>query len=445
MFIIFKYFGTDGIRGIVYDFITPELAFKVGRAIGVVFKNQNKSTRIVVSKDTRESGDMLVFALCSGVMSAGCDTILVDILPTPAVSFLTRKYGAEAGVMISASHNAPEYNGIKIFSSSGKKLTESEQLSIENEIINPSVLKENGFGRIIDEKNAFLDYADFLDCLGESLEGLTICLDVAHGAAYRIAPYIFGRLGAKVITDNDTPNGKLINVECGATCPKRISTMVTENNADFGFAFDGDADRIICADKKGNILDGDTILYVFALDYLKKDKLLQRTVVGTVCSNLGMELSLKAHGIKLVRTAVGDENIIECLNANGYILGGEQAGHIIFNDYHGTGDGILAAVLLSGIAKAENKCMSALTQGLKHVPKKELNFRVTEKQKQEIAEHPALAELVRSATRYMRKGRVVARPSGTENLFRVLLECENLKKLKNTEKRFKEFLSKFSG
>ena len=351
-----KYFGTDGVRGIAYLELTCDLAYKLGRAGGYVLTEGKEKFNVIVGKDTRVSGDMLEAALISGLMSVGCDVISVGIMPTPGVAYLTKKYGADCGVVISASHNPVEYNGIKFFNSEGYKLDDEIELKIEQYIddinkVDYNPIKENVGKKIyINEPNR--DYIDYLKSIIDvDFTGMKIALDCANGASYEIAPTVFKELGAEVFVINNEPNGNNINDKCGSTSPEKLQELVKTKKADIGLAYDGDADRLIAVDENGTIVDGDHIMILSAIYLKKHNKLNNNTLVVTVMSNIGLVIAAKENGINLATTSVGDRYVLEEMLKNNYNLGGEQSGHMIFTDYNTTRYGILSSLILAKTVK----------------------------------------------------------------------------------------------
>lgn len=423
-----KYFGTDGVRGIANTELSPSMAFKLGRAGGYVLAENKEKVKVVVGRDTRISGDMLEAALISGLMSVGCDVITVGIIPTPGVAYLTRKYEVDCGVVISASHNPVEYNGIKFFNKSGFKLDDSIELEIEKYIDNMDLIDVNPTGDMVGRKifdhEAIRHYADYLKSkIDVSLEGVKCVLDCANGAAYRVAPMVFEELGAEVIAINAQPDGTNINDKCGSTHPEGLQKKVIEVGADIGLAYDGDADRLIAVDEKGNLVDGDKIMVLGAIDMKKKGKLVKDTLVVTVMSNIGLTIAAKEHGINLATTAVGDRYVLEEMKKSGYVLGGEQSGHLVFLEYNTTGDGTMSSLVLTQIMVEEKKAMSELASVMDQYPQVLENVKVKNEFKNSYMDFKEIAdEIVRIEKEMDGKGRVLIRPSGTEPLVRVMLE-----------------------
>jgi len=445
-----KLFGTDGIRGIANKDLTPELAFKVGK-VGAFVLGKEKNGKIVVGKDTRKSGDMLEAALTAGILSMGVDVVELGVVPTPAVAYLTRKYEALAGVVISASHNPIEYNGIKFFNSNGFKLNdkieeEMEKIILENEEISSRPIKGD-IGKIIWGKEAYRDYMEYLKTtIDIDLSGVKVAVDCGNGALSKIAPELLKEMGADIIVVNDKPNGVNINLKCGSTNPDIIKTLVLETKADIGLSFDGDADRIIAVDEMGNIMDGDHILAVCGTELYKQNKLKNSTIVGTIMTNMGLDLYLKENGMNIVKTQVGDRYVIEEMLNSGYNLGGEQSGHIIFLDYNTTGDGLLTGLQLMQIMKKTGKKMSELNNLISSLPQVLINAKVKEELKHSYLEDNEIKKEVEKIEEYFHgEGRVVIRPSGTEPLVRVMIEGKDKNIIENKAKELAEFVEKKLG
>jgi len=427
-------FGTDGLRGQVNEYpMQPELVLRLGLAAGKYFTNGNMNPRVVIGKDTRLSGYVFETALTSGLCAAGMNVYQVGPMPTPAISFLTKNMRADLGVVISASHNPFMDNGIKFFDGNGFKLTDRVEQEISKmvtssdttwnspapEEIGRAYKIQDGPGRyVVSLKNSVPPELD--------LEGMTIVLDCAHGAAYRVAPLVFQELGAKVIPLGAEPNGTNINQDCGSLHPEQVREKVLETNADLGIALDGDADRVILVDEKGSIFDGDQVMAIFAQDYMDKDQLPDRKLVATVMSNMALEVFMRERKGELIRTPVGDRNVAEAMRQNGTILGGEQSGHIIFLNYSTTGDGILAALQLLKVMRERQRHASELAGMLELFPQKMVNVRV--KSKIPFEQSPDLQDSVQKAEQELGdNGRVLLRYSGTESVARVMVEGENVK------------------
>jgi len=432
-----KYFGTDGIRGIANEDLTSELAYNVGRAGGFYLsKNIKKGkARVILGSDTRISKDMLEGALISGLNSVGVDVINVGIIPTPGVAYLTRELEADGGIVVSASHNPVEYNGIKFFSSKGYKLDPKEEEEIELIIDKVDIRPiKDKIGKKIESKEAINQYIEYIKETSEiNLEGLKIALDCGNGAAFKAAPEIFNHLGAEVYVANAYPNGLNINVNCGSTCPQEIISLVKETKADIGLSFDGDADRVIAVDEKGSIIDGDKIMASLALEFKEENKLKNNTLVATLMSNLGLDLFLEENEINIEKTSVGDRNVLEEMRKNNYIIGGEQSGHIILLDYNTTGDGMLTGVKLAEILKKRGIKSSDLASGLNKLPQTLKNAKVKENKKHKYSKDKVIAEEIKIIeNEFSGKGRVYVRPSGTEPLVRVMIEGEDQEKIEKS-------------
>ena len=423
-----KYFGTDGVRGVANKELTCDLAYKLGRAGGYVLTNNEYKVKVVVGKDTRQSGDMLEAALIAGLMSVGCDVITVGVIPTPGVAYLTRKYGAECGVVISASHNPIEDNGIKFFNKDGFKLDDEIELKIEEYIDNMEKIAYNPIGNEvgvrIHKHTAAQDYVDYLKSIVDTdLTGLKVVLDCANGAAYKVAPEVFRELGAEVIAMNVTPDGENINHKCGSTHPEGLQKVVVEHNADLGLAYDGDADRLIAVDETGTIVDGDHIMILGAVYLKKQNKLANDTLVVTTMSNIGLHVAAKEYGIDLAITDVGDRYVIEEMKKSGHNLGGEQSGHMIFLDYNTTGDGTLSSLIVSKIVKEDGKTLSEQSALMTTYPQVLINVDVRNEVKNKFMENDEIRTEIEKLEKLMAgTGRVLIRPSGTQPLVRVMLE-----------------------
>lgn len=426
-----KYFGTDGIRGVANEELTCELAYKLGRAAGYVLNKCNNKFKVLIGKDTRISSDMLESALASGIMSVGGDVVSLGVIPTPGVSYLTKKYNADFGIVISASHNPYEYNGIKFFNNKGFKLTDEIELEIEKYIDNQDLIDcefdAKRIGKSIIEENATRDYASYLEeIVGTSFKGLNIVLDCANGAAYKIAPKVFEELGANVTVINNEPNGININVECGSTHTKTLRETVKKLNADLGLAYDGDADRLIAVDENGEEVNGDYILLICANLLKKENKLRDDSLVVTVMSNLGLHIAAKELGINIHQTKVGDRYVLEKMKEEHYSLGGEQSGHMIFLDYNTTGDGVLSSLFLVDAIVKENKKLSELKNIMTEYPQVLINAKVKNEHKTTYMNDLEIKTKIEDIEKELDgRGRVLIRPSGTEPLVRVMLEGED--------------------
>jgi len=426
-----RLFGTDGVRGIANKELTCELAYKIGRAGAFILSKEKQETKIVVGMDTRISGDMLEAALVAGICSTGADVISVGIVPTPAVAYLTRAYKADAGVVISASHNPVEYNGIKFFNSQGYKLKDEIEEEIENIVLDgkDTFLNPTGenVGKKINVSNAVREYTDYIKkSITTDFKGLKIAIDCGNGAAYQAAPMLIRELGADIEVIHNAPTGININVNCGSTRPEEVQQLVLKTKADIGIAFDGDADRLIAVDEKGRIVDGDHVMAICGLHLKEKGKLNKDTVVATVMSNMGLDMCLKAENINTVKTKVGDRYVIEEMLKEGYSLGGEQSGHIIFLDHNTTGDGLLTALQLISVIKESGKKLSELADVMTTLPQVLINAKVSSDKKNKYLEDEVIkSEIKKLEDRFHGEGRVLIRPSGTEPLVRVMIEGKN--------------------
>jgi phosphoglucosamine mutase len=425
-----KLFGTDGIRGLANEFpMTTDLALKVGCGTAHIFKSRHRRPKIIIGKDTRLSGYMIEYAITAGICSMGVDALLVGPLPTPGIAFITGSMRADAGIVISASHNPHEYNGIKIFGSDGYKLPDEMERHMEElidsgeiERLERPVAADIGRARRIDDaQGRYIVYLKNTFPRAQTLEGVKLVIDCAHGAAYRVAPTVFEELGADVILTGDRPNGRNINSECGALHPEHMAALVREHGAQAGFALDGDADRVIFADEKGEILDGDQLMAICATHYLKHDLLREKTVVATIMSNLGFEVALQRQGATLERTPVGDRYVVERMRQQNFNLGGEQSGHLIFLDHSTTGDGTLSALQILAVMLIENRPLSELKTVMERYPQKLINVPVAQGKRMDgIPELKTLHQLL--CERLGSAGRMVIRPSGTEPVIRVMVE-----------------------
>jgi len=427
-----KLFGTDGVRGVanVYP-MTSEMAMQLGRAAAYIFKNGHRRHRIVIGKDTRLSGYMIENALMAGICSMGVDVLQVGPLPTPGIAYITSSMRADAGVVISASHNPFQDNGIKFFFKDGFKLPDDMELKMEELIFSKKIDSlrpiatevgkayriEDAIGRyVVFLKSAFPKELD--------LSGMKIVLDCANGAAYKVAPAVLSELGAEVIPFGVKPDGTNINAGCGSLHPEIISEAVKEHRADLGIALDGDADRVIFVDEFGNEVDGDHIMAICASDMLKQKKLRKSTVVATVMSNMGLDIAIKKAGGKVIKTAVGDRYVVEEMRKGGYNLGGEQSGHMIFLDHNTTGDGTLTALQILAIMRRNGKTLSELAQVMIPLPQVLVNVRIPEKK--DIMTVPEIAALVNDVERKLGdEGRILIRYSGTEPLLRIMMEGQD--------------------
>lgn len=427
-----RLFGTDGVRGVANESLTCELAVKIGQAAAAVLGgNQKKRPLVAVGMDTRISSDMLAGAISAGLCSSGADVLSLGVIPTPAVAYLVRKYHADAGVVISASHNSAEFNGIKIFSANGYKLPDELEEKIEDMILGDQKIHGDiigaDVGRIIPAENAHKDYVDYLrQTVSHTLDGLKIAIDCANGAASTTAPMLFEQLGAECHILNADPNGVNINDNCGSTHMESLRKYVLNNSMDAGIAFDGDADRCLCIDEKGNEVDGDFIMAICASDMKKHGKLKKDTVIGTVMTNLGFIKFCQANGINFIPTKVGDRYVLEEMLLEDYKLGGEQSGHVIFSDCATTGDGELTALRVLSVMYRESEKLSVLASVMKKYPQVMVNVKVSPEGKINFYTDSKVKKAIEKAKASLGdSGRVVVRVSGTEPLIRVMAEGEN--------------------
>jgi phosphoglucosamine mutase len=422
-------FGTDGIRGVANVHpMTGELAMRLGRAIGYLVRNGPHRHKIVIGKDTRLSGYMLEHALACGIESMGVDVYLTGPLPTPAISFITQSMRADAGAVISASHNPYQDNGIKFFSRDGFKLPDEmelklEQLVLEQRIdhLRPTAQRVGKAFKIDDAGGRYIVYAKNIFPKELTLEGITVVVDCANGAAYKVAPSVFEELGAKVVRLGDRPDGKNINAKCGAMHPEAMCKAVVRHKAHLGLALDGDADRLIVADEQGRVVDGDAIMAICARELIARKALPKKTIVATVMSNMGLEKSLAEVGGKVVRTKVGDRYVVEEMRRSGYAFGGEQSGHLVFLDHATTGDGTIAALNLLAVMAKTGRRASELASVMQVFPQTQLNLVV--RSKPNLQTLPGVVKAIAAVEKALgRDGRVLVRYSGTETKVRVLIE-----------------------
>ena len=418
------YFGTDGIRGIVNNDLTEQIAEMVGNALA----RKKKKAKILIGRDTRVSGSFLLVAIATGALKGGADVVDVGVLPTPAISFLVKNKKFDYGVVVSASHNPKEYNGIKIFNSEGKKLSEKEESELERFFACPqtySSLKVGGFKSSPNLKNAYIKY---LKSISQNLNGLKVVLDCSNGASYFTAPKIFKSLGADVVKTACSNNGKKINENCGSTHIENLKNKVLKERADVGFAFDGDADRIIAVDEKGDVFDGDKILYILAVQLHEKGLLNGDTIVGTSHTNTGLLIALNKKKINLIRTDIGDKYVIDAMEKMNLSLGGEQSGHIIIKPFLPTGDGVLSALQIAGIMKTKNKSLSELFDA-KLLP--QINKNIVVEDKLKVLNNEKLSQSVLQISNEIAPvGRIFVRASGTEPKIRVMIEHPDEEKAK---------------
>jgi len=431
-----KLFGTDGVRGVAnQDPMTSEMAMRIGRAAAHVFRDSARRHRIVIGKDTRLSGYMIESALTSGLCSMGMDVLLVGPVPTPGIAFLTRSLRADAGVVISASHNPYEDNGIKFFGRDGFKLPDDIERKMEELIfsgaidsVRPTAAEIGKAFRIDDAIGRYNEFVKSSVPRGMDLSGLRVVVDSANGAAYKIGPRILMELGADVISLYDQPNGMNINQGCGSLHPEVISRAVVANKARVGIAFDGDADRLILCDEQGAVVNGDAVMAICALQMIQEGRLKRNTLVATVMSNLGLELVLQKAGGTLVRTAVGDRSVMERMIEGGYNLGGEQSGHLIFLDHNTTGDGLISALQVLSIIKQTGKPLSELAACMKNYPQVLVNVKV--KDRKDLASVPEISKRMQEIEQKLDgTGRLLVRYSGTEPKVRVMIEGEDQREI----------------
>lgn len=427
-----RLFGTDGVRGIANKELTPELAMNLGRAAATVLAvNSRRRPLFVVGMDTRISSEMLSNAITAGLCSVGADVLILGVVPTPAVAYLIGKYKADAGIMISASHNSAEFNGIKMFSGDGYKLPDVLEEQIEeivlNEIKSSEALIGGDVGKVTYMNSAIKDYVDHLkSTVPNSLDGLKIAVDCANGSASVVAEELMKQLGADATILYDKPDGININEGCGSTHIENLSKYVVENKMDLGVAFDGDADRCLCVDENGELIDGDQVMAICSLDMKERGRLAKNTVIGTILTNLGFIKYCEANGINFIATKVGDKFVLEEMLLEEYNFGGEQSGHVIFRDFATTGDGELTAIQLLSLVKRSGKKLSELSKVMKKYPQVSLNVNVTNDGKVKFYTNTAVKESIETAKEELGdKGRIVIRPSGTEPKIRVMVECND--------------------
>ena len=428
-----RLFGTDGIRGIANKDLTCELATQLGRAAAKVLTNKsNRHPRVLIGKDTRLSSDMLETAMAAGLCSIGASVVTLGVVPTPAVAYLVEKYKADAGVMISASHNSFEYNGIKIFSGDGYKLPDDLEEKIEDIILGKEDISqefpaEDGIGTVSHAKNAVRDYIDHVkNTVHFSLDGLKIAIDAANGSASATAETLFTELGAQVTMLHHKPDGVNVNRDCGSTHMESLIDYVKTHQVDAGVAFDGDADRCLMVDEQGNFVDGDFIMAICAMDMKSRGKLAGNAVVGTIMTNLGFQRFCEENGMKFEATKVGDRYVLEEMRLDGYNFGGEQSGHVIFRDFATTGDGQLTACQLLSLLRRREAKLSSLATLMQRFPQTMVNIQVSPEGKLAFyTDHKVKEAIDRAAQTLGRDGRIIVRPSGTEPLLRVMVEGQD--------------------
>ena len=423
-----KYFGTDGIRGIANEELTPELAFRLGR-IGshVLTKEAENKPKILVGRDTRISGYMLESALIAGILSTGVEVMTLGVVSTPGVAYLTRVMNADGGIMISASHNPVEDNGIKFFGADGYKLTEEQEAEIEGLLNEQEDTLPRPIGANVGSVTEYFEgghkYIQYLkQTVDEDFTGIHVAIDCAHGATSSLATHVFADLEADISTMGASPNGLNINDGVGSTHPEKLAELVKEKEANIGLAFDGDGDRLIAVDENGNIVDGDQIMFIIGRYLKSKGRLKSDTIVSTIMSNLGFYKAMSDYDMTSVKTAVGDKYVVEEMRKEGYNFGGEQSGHIVFLDYNTTGDGLLTGLQLVNIMKSTGRTLSDLAGDMTIYPQRLVNIPVTDKHA--VTENPKIASIIAEVEKEMAgNGRVLVRPSGTESLVRVMVEA----------------------
>ena len=427
-----KYFGTDGVRGIANKTLTPELAFRLGRCGGYVLtqhaKDDKRAPRVLVARDTRISGQMLEQALISGLLSVGIEVFSLGVITTPSVAYLVRLQDADAGIMISASHNPAEDNGIKFFGGDGYKLSDDQEEEIEalleKETDDLSRPQAEGLGVLNDYREGALKYTQFLEqTIPDDLEGMRIAVDGANGSTSALVSRLFADLNADFETMAVNPDGLNINKGVGSTHPEALAKFVLETEAQVGVAFDGDGDRCIAVDEKGNIIDGDKIMYICGKYMSERGRLKKDTIVTTVMSNLGLYKAMEEHGLHSVKTKVGDRYVVEEMRKSGYNVGGEQSGHVVFLDFNTTGDGMLTALQLLNVIKQTGKPLSELAAEVPTYPQELINVKVTDKKA--ALDNQAIKDVIADVEKRMAgEGRVLVRPSGTQDLLRVMAEAK---------------------
>ena len=447
-----KLFGTDGIRGVANIFpMTPEMVLSIGKATAHVFKEKcgKEKPKFVIGKDTRLSGYMIENALASGIVSVGADVLLVGPMPTPAIAHLTKALNADAGIVLSASHNPAEDNGIKIFSENGHKLSDNVEDEIEKYVLSGKIKTEHIKGDLIGKAHRVDDakerYIEFVKASVESMsmKGLRVILDCANGAAYNTAPHILSELGAEVVVLNDRPDGLNINLDCGALHPEKMMEIVKKEKAHIGIALDGDADRVIVCDEKGRSVDGDHIIAICAINMKEKGALRKNSVVVTIMANKGFDIAMAKERIKVVKTKVGDRYVVDEMRKKGYVLGGEQSGHIIFSNYTTTGDGMISALQLLRIMKERREKLSKLAECMTSLPQVLVNVDV--KEKKDISKLKVNKNIKDAESKLGEKGRVLVRYSGTQNLCRIMIEGENKREIQKIANDIEKTMKKELG
>lgn len=429
------YFGTDGIRGVVNNDLTFDVMYKCGNALTQI---KDRPT-VLIGRDTRNSGDLVALSVACGAIMGGAKVIDVGVVPTPGIAYLTKRLECDYGVVISASHNPPEFNGIKIFNKNGFKLQDSEEFEIEKHFIKTNIKDNSDIGSYSFSPSFVNCYVEYLVGLGVNLEGLKVVIDASNGAGFSIAPKVFKMLGAKVYATNCKNNGEKINNNCGSLYPEMLKRNVLKFKADIGFAFDGDADRIVAIDRNGNIFDGDKIIYILS-KYMKERQECINSVVGTSLTNMGIEKALNKIGIKLIRADVGDKYVLEQMLKQECVLGGEQSGHIMNLKYSTTGDGILTAVILTKVLKECGELDRLFDVDM--YPQYSLNVIVSDKLR--VINSEILSNAIRNEQEKLKKGRILVRASGTEPKIRIMVECENLNQAKEIACRLENVVKKIN-
>ena len=447
-----RLFGTDGVRGVANSELTPELAFKLGRAGAYVLSRDNARPVFIIGKDTRLSGDMLEDALSAGILSVGGNVIKVGVLPTPAVAHLVRAYGADAGVVISASHNPFEYNGIKFFKWDGFKLDDDVEDEIEDIILRDrdvsSDIIGDKLGKVVEADDDALElYARYLEStIDVEIKGRKIVLDCANGASYKVAEKVYRDLGADVTVIGNSPNGTNINDKCGSTHPENLQEEVVRQGAELGLAYDGDADRLIAVDEKGRIIDGDKLICICAKMMADRGELTHNLVTATVMSNIGFHKYLESLGCKVEVTGVGDRYVLESMLKTGGQIGGEQSGHIIFRNHSTTGDGILSSLQLLQAVIMSGRKPSELADEIEIFPQVLKNARVKNENKTKYTNDPDIQNAISKIEKYMEgSGRVLIRPSGTEPLVRVMIEGQDIEQITMMAEKLSILITKRFG
>lgn len=443
-----RLFGTDGVRGVAGVELTSNLAMEIGKAAAYVLTRNKDNVKVIIGNDGRESSDMLVAALKAGLYSLGVSVLDVQLIPTPAISYLVEYYKMDAGIMVTASHNSYEYNGIKIFDSNGYKLPDEVEDEIEKCIRDDFDYPISKIGRPLKERNATKDYGNYLlDCVKKynpnvSFSSLNIAIDASNGAASNVSEYVYSKLGCNYHIINNRPNGTNINDKCGSMYPEVLGEYVVKNKLDVGVCYDGDADRAIFIDNLGNIIDGDYAMSIIGLDLKKKDKLNNNTIVGTVMNNLGFINFCKDNDIDFIATKVGDRYVLEELKLGGFSLGGEQSGHVILKDYANTGDGELTSLILFSILADSSIKLSDLSNIMIKYPQVLINVKISNDKKSDFYMNDKIKNsIIKFEDLLGTDGRVLVRPSGTEPLIRVMLEGKDLELINKYAKEIADVIS----